>query len=484
MILSPQQCLKRASEYVKSYNEINEEKAEEIRIGRKTMLMRLVQNFRKTLIDYTNGMSDVPTIYSNRKELGRLLGCSEKTVYNQLSFLETIGVVSKHLHGRQNDFELCLHPHFFFDFVEKPVLVSFKAVREGKQEPVSPSHFWQNLPPISSIESKEKNNNYYKKGVETVEKSKNESITTPPQFQGHEDFERKDERTRAKQSTFSTLPNERNKRMGAGGRESLPMKFSTLLSTTGLQAVWEVAQETRVKQSTEAQDLGVRNPETGLGDLPNDTRVKQSSTGEQDSSVRNSETGSGELSEAVKKAATLAENERYAWSLVEKLMMHGMEKLWPQTYFSEAHKAKIRMQIMDNVFDNCRLIANNQSKILQVYLNGINIIDKAYNYGVKKNYTSFMPALCYFDKKQSKGFFGAQKWIQNDQKRLDDAKREIYYQKAVYAVTHITHPRNRKDLMGNRLGIATYYQHLIGKRCGAELLTRFNIFLSNPKSFM
>ena len=142
------------------------------------------------------------------------------------------------------------------------------------------------------------------------------------------------------------------------------------------------------------------------------------------------------------------------------------------------------MQIMDNVFDNCRLIANNQSKILQVYLNGINVIDKAYNYGVKKNYTSFMPALCYFDKKQSKGFFGAQKWIQNDQKRLDDAKREIYYQKAVYAVTHITHPRNRKDLMGNRLGIATYYQHLIGKRCGAELLTRFNIFLSNPKSFM
>jgi len=164
-------------------------------------------------------------------------------------------------------------------------------------------------------------------------------------------------------------------------------------------------------------------------------------------------------------------------------MIHGMEKLWPDTYFSESHKVKIRMAIMDNVFDNCRIIARDKGRILQVYLNAINTIDKSYNYGQKRNYISYMPALSYFDKKQSKGYFGAQKWVMDDLKRLDEAKKEIYYQKAVYAVTHITHPRNRKDLKDNRLGIATYYQHLIGKRCGAELLNRFNRFLANPKSF-
>jgi len=448
MILSPQQCLKRASEYVVKYNEHNQEKAMEIRIGRKTMLMRLVQAFRKQLIDFSNGFSEVPTFYTNRIELGRLLGCSGKTVYNQLTFLETAGVVSKRLHGRQNDFELCVHPHFFFDFVESPTLVSFKAVQQGTQKPDSPSDYWQNLPPISSIESKEKSNNYYNKGVESVDKAQNQSNTTPPHFQGHEDIQRNDQRTRAKQSTSHTLPNQRT---GAGAGE-IPAKYTTLISTTGLSKSWEAAKETRGKQSPEAQEPGLRNPETGLGDLP--------------------------------EAQTLVENEKYAWNLVEKIMQYGMEKLWPETYFSETHKVKIRIQIMDQVFQNCRLIARDRNRILQVYLNAIQVIDRSYHYGQKKKYTSFMPALCYFDRKQAKGYFGAIKWVQDDIKRLDDAKKEIYYQKAVYAVTHITHPRNRKDLKDNRLGIATYYQNLIGKRCGAELLNRFNLFLSNPKSFI
>lgn len=448
MILSPQQCLKRASEFVLKYNELNDEKAQEIRIGRKTMLMRLVQSFRKQLIDYSNGFSEVPTLYTNRVELGRLLGCSGKTVYNQLAFLEHVGLVSKRLHGRQNDFELCVHPHFFFDFVQSPGIVSFKAVQQGTQKPDSPSEYWQNLPHISSIETKERNYNHYNKGVESVDKPQNQSSTLPPHFQGHEDIQRNNQRTRAKQSTSHTLPNQRT---GAGGGE-IPSKYSTIISTTGLLKSWEAAQETRGKQSTKAPEPGVRNPESGLGDLP-ETDV-------------------------------LIQNEKYAWSLVEKVMNHGFEKLWPDTYFSESHKVKIRMQIMEQVFDNCRLFARDRNRILQVYLNALNVIDKSFNYGQKHSYTSFMPPLNYFDKKQSRGYFGAQKWALDDLKRLDQAKKEIYYQKAVYAVIHISHPRNRKDLKDNRLGIATYYQHLIGKRCGAELLNRFNLFLSNPKSFI
>ncbi len=446
MILAPQQCLKRASDYVQKYNEQNAEKAEEIRIGRRTMLIRLVQSFRKQLIDFTAGLTAAPTMYTNRKELARLLGCSEKTVYNQLSFLEMVGVVSKKLHGRQNDFELCLHPYFFFDFVQTPKIVSIKAVQEGTQKPDAASTMWQKLPPISSIETKERINNNYNKGVESVENSKTQSITTPPHFPRHEDLERIDERTRAKQSISLTLPNERTEK-GGGGRE----KLSTLISTTGLSLPYQEAQDTRVKQSAGEHGTGLGNPENAPGDLPKDQ--------------------------------ILAENEKYAWKLVEKVMLFGMERLWPDTYFSESHKVKIRMAIMDNVFDNCRIIARDKGRILQVYLNAINTIDKSYNYGQKRNYTSYMPALSYFDKKQSKGYFGAQKWVMDDLKRLDEAKKEIYYQKAVYAVTHITHPRNRKDLKDNRLGIATYYQHLIGKRCGAELLNRFNRFLANPKSF-
>ena len=447
MILSPQQCLKRASEYVMKYNEENQEKAAEIRIGRKTMLMRLVQSMRKQIVEFANGLTHTPTFYTNRKELARLLGCSERTVYNQLTFLELIGIVSKNLHGRQNDFEVCLHPFFFFDFVQTPEIVSFKAVQEGTQKADAPSGFWKKLPPISSIESKERIENNYNKGVETVENSKTQSITTAPQFQAHEDSLKNDERTRGKQSISSTVQNERTEK-GAG-----PLgKFSTLISTTGLSLPYQEAQDTRGKQSTGVLETGLGNQPNGSGDLPKDQ--------------------------------ILAENEKYAWQLVEKVMIHGMEKLWPNTYFSEAHKVKIRMSIMDNVFDNCRIISRDKGRILQVYLNAINTIDKSYNYGQRRNYTSYMPALCYFDKKQSKGYFGAQKWVMDDLKRLDEAKKEIFYQKAVYAVTHITHPRNRKDLKDNRLGIATYYQNLIGKRCGADTLFRFNVFLANPKSFI
>jgi len=263
MILSPQQCLKRASDYVQKFNEENIEKAEEIRIGRRTMLIRLVQSFRKQLIDFTAGLSAAPTMYTNRKELGRLLGCSERTVYNQLSFLEMVGVVSKKLHGRQNDFELCLHPYFFFDFVQTPKIVSIKAVQEGTQKPDAASTMWQKLPPISSIESKERIENNYNKGVETVENSKTQSITTAPQFQAHEDSLKNDERTRGKQSISSTVPNERTEK-GGGGRE----KLSTLISTTGLSLPYKEAQDTRVKQSAGEHGTGLGNPENAPGDLP------------------------------------------------------------------------------------------------------------------------------------------------------------------------------------------------------------------------
>lgn len=55
----------------------------------------------------------LPSFFTSRAEVARLIGCGTRSVYNYLLLLEQAGVLRKTFHGHACNFEITLHPWFY-----------------------------------------------------------------------------------------------------------------------------------------------------------------------------------------------------------------------------------------------------------------------------------------------------------------------------------------------------------------------------------
>ncbi|WP_394990674.1 hypothetical protein [Emticicia sp.] len=452
----------RLKTFVESHNNLNilldgtQDLPNTIRITRKSALRSIVYTYRNFIYDYQNNKDwqtkgEIPEMPMNRKVLSKMVGCAEKTAYNHIKFLIEAGVLTKQLHGRQNNFGLFLNPFFWLSEAEILPNIVMKSKTQTPAFALSLSPF---LPPISSYETQEIYNNN-NADVETVEKVTWEvSKTTSPQFQPIESdiYSRKSFR----ESGFSSKTDikedftQKNENLAADG------DLSTLLGGKLAQVV----------KNLENKSNGVKNVGGNESLIP---------------------------SEVAPQSITRSKNEQEAWELVKKFTDYALVHIYQSNDFnknffvSQAQYQEIKNLVMRDVFGNFQNATEDIDRIRQKYTDAILAVDKAIAYAKKHNWTSFLHPKCYFSKSfQNLGkrgtFFEVFQWQIDDKHKLQGFKKDEYVQKAKYSVTFEKSPRGRKDLT-TRLQISSYYRTMIAKRCGSFHVSIFNQWLSNSNNF-
>jgi hypothetical protein len=455
-ILSFKAIDKRLNSFVESHNNINTTLSTEIRISRKSALRNVVNAYRNYIYDFRNNSNwetktDVPEMPINRKIISKMVGCADRTAYNHIQFLINAGVLIKKLHGRQNNFGLFLNPYFWLSEAETlPNVV----MGSKTNEPLFSMELCRFLPPIS-IQEFQEINNYYKEGVENVDKvSWGITQTKPPHFQliKSDDISRKSsEQSGFSEKNITNTENLEKNKISASGAD-----LSTLLGGKLAQVV----------KNLEKQDKS------------NGTKT----VGGNESLI---------TSEVPPQSLPYSQNEAEAWQLVSKFTDYALVNIYESNEFnknffvSPSQYSEIKNLVMSDVFGNFQNATNDIDRIRQQYTDAILAIDKAIKFAKNRNWSSFLHPKCYFSKSffnsgKRGTFFEAFKWQVEDKQKLQGIKIDEYIQKAKHCVQFEKSPRGRKDLT-TRLQISIYYRKMIAKKCGAFNVSIFNTWLSTTK---
>lgn len=119
--LSHNQIRERYRDFIQLHNAVQTKPLFLIRGMRTVTLMLVVrkslQKARSLQDRPAYGQADphaLPSFYTSRAEMARLMECGPRSVYNYLSLLEAAGVLQKTFHGHKCNFEITLHPWFYF----------------------------------------------------------------------------------------------------------------------------------------------------------------------------------------------------------------------------------------------------------------------------------------------------------------------------------------------------------------------------------
>ncbi len=443
--LSFREINSRIKDFVASHNSLHrnaEGKKElkyQIRNARLSAMKNVINAYSKYVSSYRKNpkwetAQTIPSMPINRPTIAKMVGCCEKSAYNHIDFLINAGVLLKRFHGRQNDFSVVINPYFWLEeFANQKKIVDLKFLN---QTATPPPVFSQNLPPISSYDSQEIDNQY-KKDVETVEKPLfHQSNTTPPQFQQTHSSD-----------IFSRKGSEQTRNeVSGGGSVELSTMFSTQVAIT----------LKNVKDKGNGTDKTVGGATKDLINLERSPKI--------------------------------LENEAEAWKLVANFTRIAFEKLYSNTFYTEKTIAEVKNLIMRDVFNNFKGSTNDILSIRNRYIDAKAALDNAIEYAQKHHWTSFLPPKCYFSRdffKQGKRgtFFEALEWRMNQKQELERAKCMQIIENCKRLVVLEKSPRGRRDLT-TKLQISQYCSNYIAKKCGAFYVSIWNQWLANPSNHL
>lgn len=467
MLILDQPIYKRVYAITQQHNALQTRARHRIDKNRYAMLrtvteLSIAQARRVVQLPTWADSDQLPTCYTNRRELSTLVGCSERTVYNCLSVLEDAGLVQKILHGRQNDFELVLHPWIVFGLnFMAPALRRVENKVENAETQIlkienasPPPGRRQNLPPISSEESKETVVISSNSGVDFVEKWSRLTFTSSRQNPLQVDYRRSDRRTNDGNSEGETpnyLPFPPTKENSAPGHH----RTHKLLSLAQLLPTPESA-----PNDTNDGDAGEERPRLTNATAPAPHSLPTSHRLQPSPDV-------------------------LARELTVKFWKLAKETFWPNDYIAEGcdYEKRLLNLVWTDVMGSFRG-CNTASEITARYFLRESQLQLATNYATKHGWTGFLPPPLYFSisqfrKEKTSGQRGSFHWTYEWVKSADSKKKERYRQdqlkRALHSVIAQKAPRglkNGRDM--SRIQLYQYWHNRLGRLGDPRTLDAFD----------
>lgn len=445
MLITDRPIYKRIARHVRDFNEAQDTKAHQITKSRYAALRTIAELYinetrRVVALPSWADSDQLPTIRTNRTELSKLIKCSGRSVYNHIQLLIRAGILVKDLHGRQNDFELQLHPWFVFgDNFEAPTIQNLqKFVATTKPLLL---HGWQNLPPISSYETQESSIISTNSGVETVD------LVDKAEFR----------------ASYPQLPRCDSDNTGNTGKE---------VSNTPPQGKFpETSNDTGKTGGAPAspRTLGDRAAER-LGIPRHD---KEGRTGATTGGVRPAEAPTSPPDELKTKKMELTQA---LWEYIQPQM-------WPDEYFSPQHTSRILNLLWRDVFGHFNHVDTIPAAV-DAYQRTLQQLNLAIAYARKNHWTGFLPPVLYFSREQYRkevknnqrgSFFWAAKWLEEADSRRQRRIQNDHLTRAIHSILAKKAPRGLKGGgVMTQTQLYTYWRNRLRRFNNSELLDRFD----------
>ncbi len=391
----------------------------------------------------------LPSCYTTRRELATLVGCGERTVYNCISVLERAGLVQKILHGRQNDFELVLHPWIIFgDNFQPPIARALE--KPGKREkstpePDSPPHQRQNLPPISSYEAQERSIISSNSGVNFVEKWEKPTFAASLTQNSRVVDQGKGDIGKASgiEEQKSQIPAENGAFRSVG----------EIIRNLGGTSHHQTHEEKADGRAGNSQELRIPGPAQPRQVLPLDPV-------DPDQALQN-----------LKK------------DLTTQFWQRAKDELWPNDYIGPDYENRLLKLVWREVFGSWmgQLTPN---QVTTLYLTRTQQLDNALRYAQKHHWTGFLPPPLYFSRQQyldekrtnKRGsFWWTYEWIKQAKSKRKTKMLADQLARAVHSVVSGTAPRGLKGGRDyDRIQLYQYWHNRLGKYGDSTLLDEFD----------
>lgn len=472
MLLSEKIIFSRLSKVIKNHNQVQESRSKRITNARASVLRTITFMYVKkaqeavSLPEWTYSTT-LPTVYTNRQELARLAECCSRSVYNHISLLIEAGILRKQLHGRQNDFELMLHPFITFgENYEAP------AAQNLTPQPVLPLDERKTLPPISSYESNETCvilSNRTSKPVEMWKRS----ITVPAEQVLTE---------------FSVVNTTRIIRNDSGNEKSDNLNASSSIRTgLGGAAATDLTVSDKFMSGTIA--IGPAFERSKKTQLLTELLEKLQINPSQQDNDEGKDTSKGVTPLKVSEEDLLLNKKRQLtvdfWSFIKKVF-------YPVTQFSDSHERKILNLLWNDLF--CRFQGDNTiEKAVNRYLELIKQADLALIDAKRRNWTSFQPPLVYFSIQHYKAekannkrgnFHWTSVWIHDAWQKKQNVIKKDTLEKAKHSILTQKAPRGLKDAHTyTPIKLYHYWEHRLKKLCDSKIINQFYEFCKTVKYY-
>lgn len=468
MLLSEKIIFSRLSKVVKDHNQVQESRSKHITNARASILRTITFLYVKKaqeavgLPEWTYS-DTLPTVYTNRQELSRLAECCSRSVYNHIILLMEAGILRKQLHGRQNDFELMLHP--FITFGE-----NYDAPKPQNliPKPVLPPDERKTLPPISSYESNETVvilTNRTSKPVEMWKRNITapaEQVLTEFSVVNSTRIKRNDSGNEKTDNLSSTA----SIRTGLGGAAATDLTVSDKFMS-GIIAIGPAFE--RSKRTELLQKLQINPPQQ------DNDEGKDMSKGVTPLKV-------SEEDQLLNKKRQLTVD---FWKFIKK-------DFYPVTQFSDNHEKKILNLLWNDLF--CRFQGDDSiEKAVNRYLELIKQADLAIIDAKRRQWTSFQPPLVYFSIEQYRtekannkrgNFHWTSVWLQDAWQKKQNMIKKDTLQKAKHSILTQKAPRGLRDASSyTPIKLYLYWEHRLKKLCDSSILNQFYEFCETVKYY-
>jgi hypothetical protein len=457
MLLTDRPIYKRVYAFVQDYNLVQTTANHKITKNRYAMLravteLSITEARRVVVVPSWADSDQLPTVYTNRQELARLVGCGPRTVYNCLTVLERAGLVQKRLHGRQNDFELVLHPWIVFgENYQAPQVapLSQKTEKTKAPSPVFDSQERQNLPPISSCETKERFIISSNSGVDFVEKWA--------------------------KSRFLALGTQNPRILDDGKRNigkdsgTRPEKADILAENPEIKSVAEIIG----KMGRASHHEILEGKDDGRAGTPPELRNPGPAQPRHHSPGQPVDIDGESLE--LKKALT-----RQFWQ-------QAKEELWPNDYISADYERRLLNLVWCEVFGSWSG-QTSPNEVTTLYLTRLQQLELAQAYAQKHGWTGFLPPPLYFSRKQfleekksnKRGsFWWTYEWVKATNSKRRQKIKADQLARAVQSMISGQAPRGLKDSRDyDRIRLYHYWRNRLGKYGDSRLLDEFDSKIS------